>query len=139
MKQFLPILIFLFSYSLIAQSTISGNVTNSKGVPIVGANAYLEGTYDGSTTNDKGEFLFITEETGTQTLIVSYLSYETFTMVGNVSFMKDLQIKLRDDVNVLDAVVLSAGTFHAGDNSKCFYVLFQLVSIIRRVEKFMNE
>ena len=32
--------------------------------------------------------------------------------------MKDLIIKLREDVNTLDAVVLSAGTFSAGDNSK---------------------
>ena len=39
-------------------------------------------------------------------------------MVGDVSYMKNLTIKLREDVNALDAVVLSAGTFQAGDNSK---------------------
>ena len=39
-------------------------------------------------------------------------------MAGDVSLMKNLQIKLREDVNALDAVVLSAGTFSAGDNSK---------------------
>jgi len=52
------------------------------------------------------------------TLVVSYLSYETFRMTGDISYMKNLSIKLRDDVNTLDAVVLSAGTFSAGDNSK---------------------
>ncbi|MBT8325828.1 MAG: TonB-dependent receptor, partial [Winogradskyella sp.] len=74
--------------------------------------------YDGSTSNETGEFSFKTTETGSQTLVVSYLSYETFTMVGDVSFFKDLKIELKDDVNTLDAVVLSAGTFEAGDNSK---------------------
>ncbi|MBN4084721.1 carboxypeptidase-like regulatory domain-containing protein [Flavobacteriaceae bacterium AH-315-B10] len=118
MKHLSTILFFLLSYSLIAQSTISGKVTNSKGMAIIGANVYLEGTYDGSTTNDNGNFSFTTIEKGTQTLIVSYLSYETFTMVGDISYMKNLEIKLRDDVNALDAVVLSAGTFSAGDNSK---------------------
>lgn len=118
MKLQLLILFFLVSNCLTAQSTISGKVTNNKGVAIIGANVYLEGTYDGSTTNDKGEFLFTTEETGTQTLIISYLSYETFTMLGDVSYMKDLLIKLREDVSSLDAVVISAGTFSAGDNSK---------------------
>jgi len=118
MKYLLAILIFILSNSLIAQSTINGKVTNTKGVIIAGANVYLEGTYDGSTTNEKGEFLFTTNETGTLTLIVSYLSYETYTMVGNVSYMKDILVKLRDDVNALDAVVLTAGTFEAGDNSK---------------------
>jgi len=39
-------------------------------------------------------------------------------MAGDISFMQDLKIKLREDVNTLDAVILSAGTFSAGDNSK---------------------
>jgi len=39
-------------------------------------------------------------------------------MTGDVTYMKNLTIKLREDVSALDAVVLSAGTFQAGDNSK---------------------
>ncbi|WP_299555635.1 TonB-dependent receptor [Seonamhaeicola sp.] len=118
MKQLIITLITLFSFQLQGQTIISGNVFNSKNEPVIGANIYLEGTYDGSTSDDTGAFSFRTTEIGTQTLVVSYLSYETFTMVGDVSYMKDLTIKLREDVNTLDAVVLSAGTFSAGDNSK---------------------
>ncbi|HMC02366.1 MAG TPA: TonB-dependent receptor [Flavobacteriaceae bacterium] len=118
MKPLFTILVFLFSVSLFAQSTINGKVTNSKGVAIVGANVYLEGTYAGSTTNENGEFSFKTSETGTQTLIVSFVSYEAFMMSGDISFMQNLEIKLKEDVNTLDAVILSAGTFSAGDNSK---------------------
>ncbi len=118
MKLILSILFFSLSLTIIAQSTISGKVTNNKGVPIEGANVYLEGTYDGSTTSEDGAFAFTTEETGTQHLIVSYLSYENYSMIGDVSFMKDLQIKLKDDIDALDTVVISAGTFSAGDNSK---------------------
>ncbi len=110
---FLCITSFIFS-----QTTISGKVQDVNGLPIEGANIYLEGTYDGGTSNVDGDFSFTTDETGTQNLIVSFLSYETFTMLGDVSFMKNLKIKLREDVNTLDAVVLSAGTFSAGDNSK---------------------
>ena len=118
MKNLLLILSFIITSQLSAQTIISGKVTNSKGEIIVGANVYLDGTYDGSTTNDKGLFSFKTTETGTQTLTVSYVSYETFTMVGDISYMKDIVIKLREDIGTLDAVVLSAGTFAAGDNSK---------------------
>ncbi|GAA4899898.1 TonB-dependent receptor [Flaviramulus aquimarinus] len=118
MKYLLAIIIVLISIQINAQTTISGKVFNTKNTPIVGANIYLEGTYDGSTSDDNGAFSFTTTETGTQTLIVSYLSYETFTMVGDISYMKDLEVKMREDVNTLDAVVLSAGTFSAGDNSK---------------------
>ena len=118
MKNLLIILIVLISIQLQAQSTVNGTVFNTKNEPITGANIYLEGTYDGSTTDENGVFSFTTSESGSVTLIVSYLSYETFTMLGDVSYMKDLTIKLREDVNTLDAVVLSAGTFQAGDNSK---------------------
>ncbi|NQX85615.1 MAG: TonB-dependent receptor [Flavobacteriaceae bacterium] len=101
-----------------AQSTINGIVTDTTGNPIFGANVYLEGTYDGSSTDEKGHFSFSTITTETQKLVVSYLSFDTYTMVGDLSYMKNLTIKLRYDVNALDAVVLSAGIFEAGDNSK---------------------
>ncbi len=118
MKQLIIILIALLSFQIQGQTTVNGKVYNTKGVPIFGANIYLEGTYDGTTSNEKGVFSFSTSETGTQTLVVSYLSYETYTMVGDLTYMKDLEIKLKEDVSTLDAVVLSAGTFSAGDNSK---------------------
>jgi len=118
MKTIFSILIYLFSIGLSAQSTINGKVTDARGNVIVGANVYLDGTYDGSTTDEKGVFSFRTSETGTQTLIVSYVSYVTFSMTGDISYMQDLEVKLREDVNTLDAVILSAGTFSAGDNSK---------------------
>lgn len=118
MKKIIVIIITCISIQLNAQTIINGNVIDNKGLPISGANVYLDGTYDGSTTDVNGTFSFSTEETGTQTLMVSFLAFETFTMVGDVSYMKDLTIKLREDISTLDAVVLSAGTFAAGDNSK---------------------
>ncbi|WP_283637391.1 TonB-dependent receptor [Aquaticitalea lipolytica] len=118
MKHTITILSLLITMLTFSQSTIDGKVKDTNGLPIIGANVYLEGTYDGGTTNENGAFSFATNETGTQTLIVSYLSYETFTMAGDIKYMKALQIKLREDVNTLDAVVISAGTFSAGDNSK---------------------
>jgi len=102
----------------IAQTTISGKVIDTKGIPIAGANVYLDGTYDGATSLEDGSFVFTTEEEGTQALVISYLSYETKTIVDEVNKLSNLQIKLREDVESLDAVVLSAGAFEANDNSK---------------------
>lgn len=112
------ILILCFGLISQAQTTISGKVKDTKGNPIPGANVYLEGTYDGATTMEDGKFSFSTDETGTQALVVSFLSYETKTLILDVSLLNKLEIKLREDVNTLDAVVLSAGTFEASDNSK---------------------
>ena len=118
MKRILFFLFTICQLSVIAQTTISGKVTDSKNNAIFGANVYLDGTYDGSSTNEKGEFSFKTEEKGTLTLVISYVSFEPYMKTANVSLLKNLKIKLRDDVNSLDAVTINAGTFKAGDNAK---------------------
>lgn len=103
---------------LLAQTTISGTVMDNKGMPVFGANVYLEGAYDGSTTEANGNFSFETTETGTQVLIISYVSFEPFKFVDDVTEMKNLKITLREDVNSLETVTISAGSFSAGDNSR---------------------
>tara|TARA_R110000787_G_scaffold192886_10_gene304420 strand:- start:7786 stop:9942 length:2157 start_codon:yes stop_codon:yes gene_type:complete len=118
MKKIIFLLSLLFSINLIAQTTISGKITDHKNEPIYGANIYLDGTYDGSSTNEKGEFSFTTSEKGLQTLIVSFLSFEDYAITADVSTFKKLLIKMREDVNTLDAVIINTGTFEAGDKAK---------------------
>ncbi len=103
---------------LSGQTTVSGIVTDAKKTPIEGANVYLEGTYDGASTDKDGRFTFETEETGAQTLVISMLSYEPHYEIGDVSYFKDLKIQLAEAINSLSGVTLTAGTFEAGDNSK---------------------
>ncbi len=114
----LIILAILLPASTFAQSIVSGTVTEKNGTPIVGANVYLDGTYDGASTDIDGKFSFPTEEKGVQTLVVSFVSYETFMIAANVTQMQNLNIPLREDVNSLETVVISAGTLEASDNSK---------------------
>ena len=118
MKRILFLLFTICQISLFAQTTITGKVTDKKNNPILGASVYLDGTYDGTSTNEKGAFSFKTEEKGNKTLVISFISFETFIKTADVSTFKNLKIKLRDDVNSLDAVVINAGTFEAGDKAK---------------------
>ncbi len=117
-KQLLLPITFLFSTLTIAQTSISGTVIDEKNNPITGANVYLEGTYDGTSTNTNGNFSFETAENGTLSLIVSAISYETHYEIGDVIFLKNLQITLKETINQLTGVTLTAGAFEAGDNSK---------------------
>ncbi|MCK5443967.1 MAG: TonB-dependent receptor, partial [Maribacter sp.] len=114
---FFQIALFL-SITLVGQTTISGTVTDDKNAPIEGVNVYLEGTYDGASTNEIGKFSFETSERGTQTLVISIISYETHYEMGDVSYFKGLEIKMRESINQLTGVTLTAGSFQAGDNSK---------------------
>lgn len=112
-------LIFLLSTLIsAAQSTVSGSVTDAKGNPIEGANIYLEGTYDGASSDENGFFSFETHETGTQNLIVSMIGFDTYMQAGDVSYLRDLKIALTEAINQLTGVTLTAGSFQAGDNSK---------------------
>ncbi|WP_339660660.1 TonB-dependent receptor [uncultured Polaribacter sp.] len=118
MRRIVCILFSICQLSIFAQTTISGKVTDSKNNPILGASVYLEGTYDGTSTNEKGEFSFKTSEKGIQIFVISYISFETFSKTADVSALKNLHIKLRDDVNSLNAVVINAGTFETGEKAK---------------------
>ncbi|WP_422348394.1 TonB-dependent receptor [Flagellimonas sp.] len=119
MKSQLLFFLFLCNLAtLLGQTTISGLVTDSKNEPIVGANVYLEGTYDGASTGEDGSFSFETTETGTQTLVISMLTYDPHYEVGDVSYFTNLKISLAESINALTGVTLTAGTFEAGDNSK---------------------
>lgn len=104
--------------TIFSQNIISGKVVNQKDIPIVGANIFIEGTYDGVTSSDKGEFTFTTMETGSKTLVVSFLLNETLNLIIDVANFKNQVIILKESMNTLDAVVISAGTFEAGDKAR---------------------
>jgi len=120
MKRFLLLSAILFPHALtlFAQNTITGIVTDTKGTAVSGANVFLEGTYDGTTTSETGAFSFITTTGGAQTIVVSYLSFQTFRKQGDVASFTNLKVVLHEDVNALDAVVLSAGSFEAGEKAR---------------------
>ncbi|MEP2937240.1 MAG: TonB-dependent receptor [Gilvibacter sp.] len=107
-----------FGLTTYAQQTISGTVSDAKGVAIEGANIFLDGTYDGASSDLDGNFTFETEETGVQVLTISFVSFEPYSVSQDVSTMQNIKVVLQEDVNSLETVVLSAGTFEASDNSK---------------------
>lgn len=101
-----------------AQSTVSGVILNDKNEPLMGVNVYLEGTYDGTITDLDGKFFFTTQETSYATLIASYIGYEEYKLEALVIDMVGLKLSFRESLNALNTVVLSAGSFSAGDSSK---------------------
>jgi len=118
MKTVILFIVLIFSYNCYAQQSISGIVTDHKNEPVMGANVYLQGTYDGATTDIDGKFNFTTTETGSVTLIISFVGYEDYIQTADVSAFKDVVIRFRESVNSLNSVILTAGSLSAGDSSK---------------------
>jgi len=112
---FLFLLVFTLGYT---QSKISGIVIDEKNIPIQGANVFIEGSYDGASTNEKGEFAFTTTEKGAKILVVSFLGYETIKLPFEVEKGNLKTIKLKESINTLDTVVITAGTFDAGEKAR---------------------
>ncbi len=118
-NQFLLLIaLVLVSFSGFSQSIISGTVLDNKNKPIEGANIFIEGTYDGATSNEKGQFSFTTDTKGDQVLVSSYLTFETLKKPIVIEDFKEKTIKLRESVNSLDAVIITAGTFDAGEKAR---------------------
>ena len=105
---------------LMAQSTlITGVVTDLKNNPMPGANIYIEGTYDGASSDDDGKFSFTTTETGTHILIVDYIGFETYREKLELTG-EDIYIEsgLKESFNQLKAVNITAGAFEASETKK---------------------
>ena len=64
MKTTITFLLVLISAIGLSQTKVSGKVVDEKNHPIVGANVYIEGTYDGASTDENGAFIFETSEKG---------------------------------------------------------------------------
>ena len=118
MKTILTLLITFITLLSYSQITLKGKVIDEQKSPIVAANVFLKGTYDGTITDENGEFSFKTTSSGNQILQISFISFETLTVKIEVENYQPKTFNLKDDLNTLDAVVVSAGTFKAGDNSK---------------------
>jgi len=102
--------------SRVFATTVNGKVTDGKGAPVTGANVTLKNTYDGASTDANGAFSFSSSETDSQTLVISYVGFETQQQrIYCHGTSVQLNVKLKEVINELNVVVVSAGSFEASD------------------------
>ncbi|AMM51125.1 hypothetical protein TH61_07935 [Rufibacter sp. DG15C] len=115
----LSFFLLLTDHQLFAQSLVKGQVKDTDGQPIIGANVMLKGAYDGASTDAAGSFSFKTKSTGAQVLVVSYLGFGTLEKSINLDQpLAPLHIILKPDYRQLQAVQISAGAFEASDEKR---------------------
>ena len=118
MKLILTLLIVLTSLISFGQTQIKGKIVDEQGMPFLGANVFVIGTYDGTTSDEKGNFSFTTTALGNQQLQISFLSFETIIYDIVVEKFQSKVFTIKESLNTLNTVEVTAGTFKAGDNSK---------------------
>lgn len=99
---------------------IQGLVTSDNGEPIMAANVFIQGSYDGTISDTSGRFGFKTSATGQQTLVVSFLGYKNYQTTLNIQKDKNYTIRaiLTEMSTQLNDVYITAGTFEAGDKKR---------------------
>lgn len=105
-------LLLLFTTSLvIAQSSISGAVTDSSGNPVPGANVILQPSNTGAITDFDGNYVIADVENGDYTLTASFLGYKNAQSTVSISGSDAIvNLVLAEDAEALDAVVITGVT-----------------------------
>ena len=120
MKKTIQLFAFiLLSTTLAAQTQISGAIKDKSGEVLIGANIFIKDSYDGSSSDVDGVYSFETSQTGDVVLVVTYIGYEEQNT--NISLTGDtlqINIFLKESINKMEAVVISAGSFQGGTGTK---------------------
>lgn len=116
--QTLAILLFI-STSLLAQTRLSGTVTDHYGETLIGANVFIKDTYNGASTDVDGFFSFESGVVGEVVVIVSYIGYEDQSKTVHLNASQQtINFNLKESINKMAAVVISAGSFQGGTGTR---------------------
>jgi outer membrane receptor protein involved in Fe transport len=106
MKFLLQVMLLCFSTAVVAQTQISGTVTDNDGQPVPGASVVLDST-TGTVTDFDGKFTLNTSQAPPFTITVSSVGLETKSVTVS-SAAQALNITLGASSTELDEIVLSA-------------------------------
>ncbi|NNF85892.1 MAG: TonB-dependent receptor [Winogradskyella sp.] len=110
-KMYLLLLFIMTTAIVSAQSSISGIVKDTEGMPLPGVNVILEGTTKGAMSDMDGNYEITNVENGTYTLVGSYLGFRTFkksvTVAGSDIIV---DITMAEDAESLDQVIVTGVT-----------------------------
>lgn len=100
-------LLLALPFSVLAQSTLSGTVTDkASGQPLPGVNVVIEGSNNGVSTDFDGKYT-LTNVTNGATVSFSYIGYKSASVTFNGQATAD--ISLEEDANQLQEVVVQVG------------------------------
>ncbi len=120
MKALISFVLLLIGLNLTAQQVIKGTISDERGNPLTGANVFLQGTYEGATTDTAGAFRITSSLTGEYFLVVRYLGYQQYheeLMLGGTKTL-EFNIRMKLEQTNIQEVYISAGSFEAGDRKK---------------------
>ncbi len=121
MKRFLILsVLILINLAAICQVVISGRIIDNRKKPMPGVSISIKDSYDGTTSDSSGNYRFTTTEKGTVTLTASFVGFKAFEQQIVITETKviEISIAMKEEMNELKAVIITAGSFEASDEKK---------------------
>jgi len=106
-KHFLTLTFLFFAFTILAQKKITGVITNSVNVPMVGVTVAIKNNSTGTTTDTTGNFTILANQG--DVLIVSYVGYQTQEI--KIDGQPILVLSLSESFINLDEIFLTGYTF----------------------------
>ena len=120
----------MVAHLLSAQVKVSGTIKDNKGNAIAGASITIKNSYDGGTTDSSGSFAFKANDKGQQLIVFTSIGYKEIEQPITIADAPiQLNIVLKEKLDELRAVSVTAGSFEAGDRKKAATVL-NLIDVV---------
>ncbi len=111
-------ILLLIPIVLLAETIIEGKVINEKGEALEGVNVFLEGTLDGASTDENGEFEFIAEETGKYNLLIRIMGYREFKRdLSLLGATIEIEAVLKEEMLTSRGITVRASSFTTGEEN----------------------
>ena len=117
---FIATLLFLFNVTALAQGTMKGKITDSKGGAVIGANVFIKGTNLGAATDFEGNYSIKAIPAGSYVLRISAVGYKAqeFSIKITDGIMLEQNATLKDDVLQMEGVVITGTAGGSGIKKK---------------------
>lgn len=111
--------IFTCLQGAVAQTKISGKITDQKKQSVPGVNIRIDDSYDGASSDANGNYSFVANDTGEVTIIASFIGFEPvskkiYLTGGEFTY----NVVMKETLNELNVVTISAGTIEASDEKR---------------------
>ena len=102
------IFLLLISVSALAQTKISGFVTDTDGASVPFANVVFKNSFEGTITNEQGRFYLESSQSYTD-VVVSFLGFQNKEIILDKKINYNMSIVLEQEAASLDEVVIFSG------------------------------
>ena len=108
MKTYIKLLFIIAGFSVNAQNSISGKITNTKNKPIFGVEIYALEIHKGTTSKEDGSYILNNIPNGKIKVTFSYLGYKTITKtIALNSKNLSINITLEESSFEMDEIIIS--------------------------------